>query len=216
MSTGYSAHTKISHEENTSNGPSETDCLRRFQEQKNEIKKTRESELDKIHTQQPKTTWAAVKADLHEKMNRTRESEEKTSKDVKFDYFIVIQSMIIIYPRRSPSSLPHLIIEIKMSLWHTTLNLRNAKCRRLVVRYLELNRRERKSARSISCEYKAWGFRLVRPHMWSNSPTFSIDVLCYWDWFFSLSFTIFRGFLPDVLNMDLSSLFIVDEPPHRV
>jgi hypothetical protein len=66
----------------------------------------------------------------------------------------------------------------------------------------------------------------------------SIDVLCYLDWFFSLSFGIFRGFYGvcsrcfldlfpivwgcplssflDVFDVDLSSLFIVGEPPHRV
>jgi hypothetical protein len=62
----------------TSNGPSETNYLRGFQEQKNKIKKTWESELDKIRTQQPKTTLAVVKVDLHGKTNRTREPEEKS------------------------------------------------------------------------------------------------------------------------------------------
>jgi hypothetical protein len=65
---------------------------------------------------------------------------------------------------------------------------------RLVVRYLKYNRSECKLVRSISCEHKAWGFRLVRALKWSNSPTSSIDVLCHWDWFFSLSFGIFRVF----------------------
>jgi hypothetical protein len=32
---------------------------------------------------------------------------------------------------------------------------------------------------TISYEYKTRGFRLVRALTWSNSPTFSIDVLCY-------------------------------------
>jgi hypothetical protein len=96
-------------------------------------------------------------------------------------------------------------------------------CQRLIVRYLKYDRRERKSVRSISREHKIQGFNLLRTLAWSNIPTSSINVLCYWDWFFSLSFRAFRGFLSDVfrifslvLDVDLSSLFIVGEPPHRV
>jgi hypothetical protein len=69
-------------------------------------------------------------------------------------------------------------------------------CRRLIVRYLEYDQRERKLARSSSCEHKTRRFRLVRALAWSNSPTSSIDVLCYWDWFFSLSFGNFQVFSP--------------------
>jgi hypothetical protein len=60
---------------------------------------------------------------------------------------------------------------------------------------------------------------VVRALAWSNSATSSIDVLCYRDWFFSLSFGMFQGFsgiFLDFLNVYLSSLFIVGEPPHRV
>jgi hypothetical protein len=66
-------------------------------------------------------------------------------------------------------------------------------------------------------------FRLVWALTWSKSPTSSIYVLCYWDWLFSLSFQIFSGCLrdvpwdfSDVFNVDISSLFIVGESPHRV
>jgi hypothetical protein len=51
--------------------------------------------------------------------------------------------------------------------------------RHLVVRYLELYRREHMSMRSISREHKARCFRLVRTLTWSNSPTSHINVLCY-------------------------------------
>jgi hypothetical protein len=47
-------HRQNSHEENK-HGTSEADCPRGFQEHKNEVKKARKSELDKIGTQ-PKTT----------------------------------------------------------------------------------------------------------------------------------------------------------------
>jgi hypothetical protein len=74
--------------------------------------------------------------------------------------------------------------------------------------------------RSISHEYKTRGFKLIWTLTLSNSHTSSIDVLCYWDWLFSLSFEIFRWFSRDVfclfLDVNLSSLFIVGEPSHRV
>jgi hypothetical protein len=102
-------------------------------------------------------------------------------------------------------------------IFSCTLQMKiNASCRCRVVRYLKYDQRERKSVRSISYEHKARGFRLVRALAWSNSPTPSIDILCYWDWFSPLYFRIFWGFsgcasdlFRLILDVDLSSLFIV-------
>ncbi len=93
--------------------------------------------------------------------------------------------------------------------------LKDACYRRRVVKYLEYDREKRDNTRSIS-RMNMVNFRLVQTLSWSNSHTSSIDVLCYWDWFFSLSFGIFRGCLLDVLDVDLSSLFIVREPTHKI
>jgi hypothetical protein len=54
-------------------------------------------------------------------------------------------------------------------------------CRCLIVRYLEYDQREHKSMRSILREHNAWGFRLIQTLTWSNTPTSSINILCYWD-----------------------------------
>jgi hypothetical protein len=59
--------------------------------------------------------------------------------------------------------------------------------------------RSRRDQSHVNTRHKV--FRLVRALVWSNSPTPSIDVLCYWDWLFSISFGIFPGSLGDVFSL---------------
>jgi hypothetical protein len=67
--------------------------------------------------------------------------------------------------------------------------------------------------RSISREHKAQCFRLFQALAWSNSHTSNI---MYYAIEIGYSLFLSGSFWGDVLDVDLSSLFVVGEPPHKV